>query len=149
MPTMLVVSQQLALVTAAIFTGAAIYINIAEQPARLQLEPAALLAQWKPSYVRGLVMQSSLVIVSGALGVLVYFGTGDWRWLLGAVLILANWPYTLGVVFPLNKRLEATPLGSANAETRGLVETWGKLHAVRSVLGVGATLAYLWATLNA
>jgi Domain of unknown function (DUF1772) len=137
MPTALVVSQQLALVAAAIFTGAAIYINIAEQPARLQLEPGALLAQ------------SSLVIVSGALGVLVYFGTWDWRWLLGAVLILANWPYTLGIVFPVNKRLEATPPGSANAETRGLVETWGKLHAVRSALGLGATLVYLWATLKA
>ena len=94
-------------------------------------------------------MQSSLVIISGVLGVLVYFGTWDWRWLLGAVLLLANWPYTLGVVLPVNKRLEATPPGSANAETRGLVETWGKLHAVRSALGLGATLVYLWATLKA
>jgi Domain of unknown function (DUF1772) len=66
-----------------------------------------------------------------------------------AVLILANWPYTLGVVFPVNKRLEATPPASANAETRGLVETWGKLHAVRSALGLGTTLIYLWATVCA
>jgi len=149
MPSALVVSQQLALVTAAIFAGAAIYINVAEQPARLQLDPGALLTQWKRSYARGLIMQSSLVIISGVLGVLVYFGTWDWRWLLGAVLLLANWPYTLGVVLPVNKRLEATPPGSANAETRGLVETWGKLHAVRSALGLGATLVYLWATLKA
>ena len=64
-------------------------------------------------------MQSSLVIVSGVLGVVVYFGTWDWRWLPGAdTLILANWPYTLGVVFPVNKRLEATPRESANAQTR-------------------------------
>ncbi|HKF07466.1 MAG TPA: DUF1772 domain-containing protein [Xanthobacteraceae bacterium] len=149
MPSTLVVSQQLALVTAAIFAGAAIYINIAEQPARLQLDPDALLTQWKPSYARGLIMQSSLVIVSGVLGVLVYFGTWDWRWLLGAALILANWPYTLGVVLPVNKRLEATTPESANAKTRDLVETWGKLHAVRSALGFGATLVYLWATVKA
>ncbi len=148
-PALVVVSQQLALVTAAVFAGAAIYINIAEQPARLLLDPGALLTQWKPSYARGLIMQSSLVIISGMLGVLVYFSTWDWRWLLGAVLILANWPYTLGVVFPVNKRLEATPPASANAETRDLVETWGKLHAVRSALGLGATLVYLWATLGA
>ena len=149
MPSTLVVSQQLALVTAAIFAGAAIYINIAEQPARLQLDPGALLRQWKPSYARGLIMQSSLVIMSGVLGGLVYFGTWDWRWLLGAVLILANWPYTLWVVIPVNKRLEATTPESANAETRDLVKTWGKLHAVRSALGLGATLVYLWATVKA
>ena len=149
MPSALVLSQQLALVTAAIFAGAAIYINVAEQPARLQLDPGALLTQWKPSYECGLIMQSSLAIISGMLGVLGYFGTWDWRWLLGALLILANWPYTIGVVLPVNKRLEATPPGTANAETRGLVETWGKLHAVRSALGLGATLVYLWATVKA
>jgi hypothetical protein len=147
MPSALMVSQQLALVTAAVFAGAAIYINVVEQPARLQLDPGALLTQWKPSYARGLIMQSSLVIVSGVLGVLVFLGTRDWRWLLGAVLILANWPYTLGVVLPVNKRLEGTQPRSANAETRDLVERWGKLHAVRSALGLGATAVYLWATL--
>src|SRR5262249_3555081 len=71
-------------------------------------------------------MLSSLVIMSGVLGGLVYFGTWDWRWLLGAALILANWPYTLWVVIPVNKRLEATTPESANAETRDLVKTWGK-----------------------
>src|SRR5262249_19598242 len=62
-----------------------------------------------------------------------------WRWLAGAALIFANWPYTLLVILPVNKRIGATPLDAANAETRGLIETWGRLHAGRSALGVAAT----------
>jgi hypothetical protein len=42
----------LALVSAALFTGAAFYVNFVEQPARLELNDRSLLAQWKPAYKR-------------------------------------------------------------------------------------------------
>src|SRR5262249_41223147 len=79
-------------------------------------------------------------------GLLAFWLTRDWRALAGAALIFANWPYTLLVILPVNKRIGATPLNAANAETRGLIETWGRLHAGRSALGGAATLVYLWAS---
>ena len=135
----------LALATAAIFAGAALYVNVAEHPARLLLDDRALLAQWQPSYQRGAIMQASLAIVSGALGCLVFLLTFDWRWLVGAALILANWPYTLFIIMPTNRQLRAIEPDQANAETRGLLLQWGRLHAVRTALGLGATAAYVWA----
>ena len=132
----------LALVFAALFAGAAFYINFAEQPARLNLEPKQLLMQWAPSYKRGFIMQSTLAVLSGLAGVFAYTQAQDWRWILGAALILSNWPYTILVIMPTNHKLLATKESEINSGTVALIRHWGKLHAVRTILGLAATLTF-------
>jgi Domain of unknown function (DUF1772) len=142
------IAGQLALVVAALFAGAAVYVNVAEQPARLRLDDRALLVQWKPSYKRGFAMQAPLAVVGCLLGGLAWWQTADWRWIAGAVLLIANWPYTLFCIMPTNGRLMAIDPASAGPETRVLIRHWATLHAVRTALGSAALLMFLWASLS-
>jgi hypothetical protein len=136
----------LALIAAALFTGAALYVTVAEQPARLRLDDRALLTEWKPAYKRGTAMQGPLAIAGFLLGTLAAWQTGHWLWLAGAVAMVLNWPYTLFVIFPTNNRLMALDPDAATSEVHDLVNTWGRLHAVRTALGTAATLIFLIAS---
>jgi uncharacterized membrane protein len=66
-------------------------------------------------------------------------------WLWGGLLILAVVPFTLIVIRPTNDRLLADGRDLASAETRQLLERWGRLHAVRSALSLAASVIYLYA----
>jgi hypothetical protein len=139
---------QLALVLAALFTGAAVYITIGEQPARLALEDQALLRQWKPAYKRGFAMQAPLATTGSLLGVLAWWWTGQWPWLAGAIALVLNWPYTLFFIGPTNSRLMAMAPASAGSTSRALIRKWGRLHVVRGALGFAATTIFLWASMR-
>jgi hypothetical protein len=136
---------QLALITAALFTGAAVYINVAEQPARLGLDDASLLREWKPSYKRGFAMQASLAVLGFVLASAAWYVTSNWLWLIGGLVLLANWPFTLLAIMPTNNLLMAIPPEQAGPRSRELILKWGGLHAVRSALGAISTLLLLWA----
>jgi hypothetical protein len=139
---------QLALTVAALFTGAAFYINFAEQPARLDLKPEAFLVQWKKAYARGYTMQVSLVVIGTLLGLFAWWHTAGMAWLASALILLVNAPYTLIVIMPVNKALKAIDPANAPPEARALLQRWAALHAVRTALGVAATLVFLWASVN-
>jgi hypothetical protein len=133
----------LALTVAAVFAGAAIYVSVAEQPARLRLDDKALLQEWQPSYKRGAAMQASIAIVACVLGLVAWWQTGGLAFMIGAVLIILPWPWTLIAMMPTNKVLEALDASADNPQARPLIVKWGKMHLVRSTLGVLATLAFL------
>ena len=139
------ISGLLALTAAAIFTGAAFFVGVVEQPARLSLEDRALLAEWKPSYRRGAAMQAPLALVGFALGLTAWWQASHAGFLLGAIAIIAPWPWTLLAIKPVNDALLATGPDQAGPPTRALILKWGALHAVRTALGALATTAFLWA----
>ena len=142
------IAGYVALIVASLFTGAAFYVSFAEQPARLGLEDRALLTQWKPAYKRGFAMQAPLAIIGFVLGVVAWRMTGRVTFLIGAILLLTNWPWTMFGIMPTNKVLMATELNDAGPHSRALIVKWNRLDSVRTALGCLAILAFLIALLS-
>src|SRR3981081_2158684 len=121
----------LALIAAAIFTGAALYVNIAEHPARLLLDDRALLTEWKPSYKRGAAMQAPLALLGCLLGLIAWWQTPHPGFLIGAIGVVAPWPWPVIGITATSDALLATEPDQAGTETRTLVVRWGALQSVR------------------
>lgn len=82
------------------------------------------------------------------LGALAAWQTSNWWWLVGGVVLLANWPFTLLGIMPTNNKLMAIHPASATSDVHQLVKTWGLLHAGRSAMGAVTTLVLLTASLQ-
>jgi Domain of unknown function (DUF1772) len=136
-------AAELALVIAALFCGAALYISVAEQPARLKLDDRALLTEWKTAYRRGYAMQAPLAILSFTLGILAWYQTKELAFLVGALFMMANLPWTLLVIKPVNDPLMRTALEDAGSVSRALILKWNALHSVRTLLAGAAVISFL------
>lgn len=138
-----------AALTGALFAGAALYINVAEHPARMGLETRAAALQWAPSYKRATWLQAPLALVSLASGVGAWLLGAGLFWLVAALLVGAVVPLTFVVIMPTNSKLLEPGRDLGSAETRGLLIRWGRLHAVRTVLSLSGAVIYLWTLLGA
>jgi hypothetical protein len=134
----------LAILSCGIFTGATVYVNLVEHPARMSCGTSLALTEWAPSYKRGAVMQAPLAVLGFAFGMTAWLVGAGLGWLGGAALIGLVVPFTLIVIMPVNKRLLASIDNAASDDTRRLLDTWNRLHAVRSLLSVTAFVIFLF-----
>jgi Domain of unknown function (DUF1772) len=137
-------AEFIAVLSCALFTGAAVYITFIEHPARMRCGVEIAATEFAPSYRRATVMQAACA----AVGLLASFaawlaGSGFW-WLVAGVLLGSVIPFTLIVILPTNKRLLSPELDRRSAEAERLLARWGSLHAVRSVLSTMALLLFLY-----
>jgi Domain of unknown function (DUF1772) len=137
-----------AALSAALFAGAALYINVVEHPARMGLDTRVAALQWAPSYKRATWLQAPLAIIAFLCGTAIWLMGGNLGWLVAALMIGAVVPITFAVIMPTNHKLLAPGRDLASAETRELLVLWGRLHAVRTGLSLAGTVIYLWLTLR-
>jgi hypothetical protein len=131
--------ELLATFCTAIFVGAAIYINLVEHPARVEVGTAAAVRQWRPSYRRATLMQASLALVAFLSSLGAWLVDRNTALLVSGICIGLVIPFTLIVIYPTNRQLEDPALDISSLSTASLLAKWNRLHAVRS----GASLIAL------
>lgn len=139
----MLILQLTAVLAATLFTGAAIYINLVEHPARMECGTAVAATVFAPSYRRAAVMQAVLALVSAASAVGAWFAGAAASWLIGALLIFAVVPFTLVVIMPTNKKLVDPAVDRSSEAIHRLLQRWGRLHAVRSILALASSIVFL------
>lgn len=134
-----------ALVAGSLLVGAALYINFVEQPARLALDDRAMTREWITSNRRGLILLTAFAVPSAILAYVQFGLTGDVRWLIGGIVILASWPYAYFVVIPVSVWLWTLPPDAPGSPVRSLVRKWGMLEWGQTAIGLGGCYFMVWA----
>jgi Anthrone oxygenase len=146
---MLHASEFVATFCAPLFAGAALYITVVEHPSRMSLETGIAAAQWAPSYRHATWLQAPLALVSFLAGVTAWLLGAGIGWLVAALVIGSVVPFTLIAIRPTNHKLLMPGRDLSSAETRLLLERWGRLHMVRTTLSLVGSGIYIWSALGA
>jgi hypothetical protein len=115
-----------------------VYISLVEHPARVECGTEVAVREFGPSYRRAAVMQATLAMVGLIGGLAAWMAGAGASWLIGALLLGSVIPFTLWVIFPTNAQLLDPGLDASSPRAAALLAQWGRLHAVRSLLGLAA-----------
>jgi uncharacterized membrane protein len=137
-------AESIAALSSGLFSGASLYINLVEHPARMQAGTRVALAEFAPSYKRATVTQVSLATAGFLSALVAWRSRSDARWLLGGGLLVSVVPFTALAILPTNKQLLDPETANALDLAEELLTRWWRLHAVRSVLSLASLLTFLF-----
>src|SRR5438552_18232742 len=138
------ISEFVAVLACALFTGAAVYISLVEHPASMECGVEIAATEFPFSYRRASIMQATLAAVGLLSSFAAWLAGATFWWAVAGVLLGSVIPFTLIVILPTNKQLLSPTLDRRSAQTERLLARWGRLHAVRSVLSSLALLLLLY-----
>ena len=135
--------EMLSTLSAGLFAGAAIYINLVEHPARMECGTILAVTEFAPSYYRATYLQAGLAAVGFLSAVAAWFMGASLWWLIGGIILGLVIPFTLIVIYPTNKKLLDSSLDKSSEMAAMLLTRWARLHAVRSILGLISFLIFI------
>ncbi len=132
--------ELISLISTGLFAGAAVYVSLVEHPGPGLLRHRGGMAEFRPAYRRGAIMQATLAAVGMLSGVGAWLLGHGLPWLIGGLLLGSIIPLTVIVIFPTNARLLDPALDPTSPQAAALLGRWAMLHGIRSVLSLVALI---------
>ncbi len=146
---MLAYIQFITVFSATLYAGLAIYINVVEHPARMNLKTKPAAQEWAPSYRRATILQAILSAFAVAGGMTTWLLIGGVMWAAGTIIMALVIPVSLLLILPVNYKLTDPERDKKSDRTRELLSQWGYRHTVRTVLSVIAAIIFTWQVVSA
>lgn len=135
-------SHSIAVFCCGAFFGAALYINLVQQPAALALGPAFAARYFAPMYRRAAPLQVTLAFVGTLAALWTWWKGAGGAWLVAGLLLFSVVPITLIAIAPVTNRLLDATRSPEAPDTEPLLRRWSALHALRTLVS-GAAFALL------
>jgi hypothetical protein len=126
--------QLISLLATTLFASASFYVSFVEHPARMMSDTTTALTQWRPSFKRAAAMQIILTLITCITSMIAFTINQSFSVLLGGIVLSLVVPYTLIVIMPINRILLSEKTLPQTPSTRALLEKWGKLHNLRTII---------------
>ena len=137
------ISTVVATVAGGLFAGASAYVSVVEHPSWIESGAAVAIKHFGPSTRRAGAMQGGLAMLGLLTSAVAWFQGAGVGWLVGGLLLATLVPFTFIVIVPVNRRLLDSRLDPGSPEAAWLLSRWGQLHAVRTLVGVAAFVAFV------
>lgn len=139
------VAQLVATLAAGLWAGAAAYISLVEHPATLQVGVQFATDYFPRMAKRAAPIMMVLAVIGAVAGILAWANSGSLLWLIGGAILAAKLPLTAIFIVPTNRKLLGVNAVKSSAEAAALFARWGRLHALRTVLGLVPFFLFVWA----
>jgi hypothetical protein len=132
----IVMVELFATVAAGLWAGIALYIALVEHPCALKVGVRYATEYFRVMSKRTAPLMMLLAAVGGVAGLLAWYETANVWWLIGAVLLLLQFPFTAIFIVPTNIKLLKVDLSESAAEADALHRRWSRMHGIRTLTGV-------------
>lgn len=137
--------ELLATIFTGFFAGAASFISLVEHPARMAGGPELAIREFRPSFTRAALPMAYLALAAFLLGAAAWVRSGSAVCLVAGLVMVANGPWTLVLLHPINRQLMNPGLELGSPRAAELIARWGHLHAVRSCFGCIGFVMFVFA----